>query len=233
MTKRAPGLKETIKRIPVVGSLATAIWRRLHSAERPFTTSEEYWIRRYASGGNSGSGSYNRLAEFKARVLNEFVRQEGIGSVIEFGCGDGNQLRLAEYPSYLGFDVSPRAVAACREIFATDATKAFKLVGEYAGETADATFSLDVVYHLVEDGAYHEYMARLFDAARRFVVVYSSDTDEQQVPQAPHVRHRRFSAWVKEQRPEWRLRAHLPNEFPYRGDAEEGSLADFYIFEKA
>jgi len=30
--------------------------------------SVEYWIERYASGGNSGSGSYRSLAEFKAEI---------------------------------------------------------------------------------------------------------------------------------------------------------------------
>ena len=35
--------------------------------------SHEYWEKRYASGGNSGAGSYNYLAEFKAEILNNFV----------------------------------------------------------------------------------------------------------------------------------------------------------------
>lgn len=38
---------------------------------------------------------------------NDFVRARGIDSVIEFGCGDGAQLALAEYPAYGGIDVSP------------------------------------------------------------------------------------------------------------------------------
>ena len=48
-----------------------------------------------------------RLAAFKAEVPNDFVRARGIDSVIEFGCGDGAQLALAEYPAYVGIDVSP------------------------------------------------------------------------------------------------------------------------------
>ena len=42
------------------------------------------------------------LAKFKARVMNDFVRENGIRSVIELGCGDGMQLALADYPRYLG-----------------------------------------------------------------------------------------------------------------------------------
>ncbi|MBI9084342.1 MAG: hypothetical protein JEZ11_12140 [Desulfobacterales bacterium] len=73
----------------------------------------EYWERRYAQGGTSGAGSYGRLAEFKAEVLNTFVEERGVQNIIEFGCGDGNQLSLAKYPSYVGLDASKTAVTQC------------------------------------------------------------------------------------------------------------------------
>ncbi len=38
-----------------------------------------------ARGKNSGAGSYNELAEFKANVLNDFVRENDIQTVIEYG----------------------------------------------------------------------------------------------------------------------------------------------------
>ncbi|WP_125185483.1 hypothetical protein [Botryobacter ruber] len=37
--------------------------------------SSDYWEKRYSSGGTSGSGSYNRLAEFKADVLKSFIKR--------------------------------------------------------------------------------------------------------------------------------------------------------------
>ena len=40
---------------------------------KTFPGSEEYWKKRYNSGGHSGDGSYNKLAEFKAKILNNFV----------------------------------------------------------------------------------------------------------------------------------------------------------------
>jgi hypothetical protein len=39
------------------------------------------------------------------------VAERRIRSVIEFGCGDGNQLGLMRYPSYLGLDIEPCAAA--------------------------------------------------------------------------------------------------------------------------
>src|ERR671913_732501 len=110
--------KEMAKRVPLLGPVSRKIKHTLFA--EPFHGSESYWIKRYASGGNSGVGSYNKLAAFKAEVLNDFVRQNNVRSVIEYGCGDGNQLKLAEYPFYTGFDVSPEALALCDNLFHSD-----------------------------------------------------------------------------------------------------------------
>jgi hypothetical protein len=64
----------------------------LRARRRAFPGSGSFWENRYRTGGTSGSGSYGRLAEFKAEILNEFVRERGVSSIIEFGCGDGAQL---------------------------------------------------------------------------------------------------------------------------------------------
>lgn len=223
--------KETIKGIPYLGRLARKIKKRIFDKLHPFPGSEEYWIRRYDTGGNSGSGSYNRLAEFKGEMLNRFVKNHGILTVIEYGCGDGNQLKLAEYPAYIGFDISPKAVSRCREIFQHDKTKSFRLMSEYRQETAQLTISLDVLYHLVEDETYHSYMKRLFDSADQYVAIYSSNTDMNSAEHDVHVRHRKFTAWVEVHRPQWRLIQHIPNKFPFKGDYSDGSFADFFIYE--
>lgn len=204
-------------------------------AGKPFPGSEQYWIERYDDGRTSGSGSFNELAEFKAEIVNGYVARHGVGSVMEFGCGDGNQLALADYPAYVGFDVSPRAVELCRERFRGDASKRFMLMDEYAGQRAELTLSLDVVYHLVEDAVFESYMQTLFDAAERFVIVYSSNAEIREEGQAAHVRHRHFTPWVESNRPDWRLVEHVPNRFPPAAPGSPGSpgsLADFYVFEK-
>ena len=226
-----------VNSVPVVDNAAmlkrllSKIGRRL--AGKPFPGSEQYWIERYESGRNSGAGSYNELAAFKAEIINDFVARHAVDSVIEFGCGDGNQLALAAYPSYTGFDVSPHAVRLCEERFRGDDTKRFLLIDAYAGETAELTLSLDVVYHLVEDPVFEAYMQRLFDAARRFVIVYSSNTDVREEGQAAHVRHRVFTDWVERNRSDWKLAAHIPNRYPPHASGSSGSLADFYVYERA
>lgn len=226
-------MKRVIRHIPILGPwLARIYWRSRapRQSASNFDGSRSYWETRYATGSNSGVGSYGKFAEFKAEFLNHFVDENHITSVIEFGCGDGNQLSLAHYADYLGFDVSATAVSACRARFGAQAGRRFSLVDEYAGETAELTLSLDVLYHLVEDAVFEDYMKRLFDAATRHVIIYSSNTDDAMGNTSPHVRHRRFTNWVETHRPEWRLIRHVPNRYPYAGDYRTGSFADFYVF---
>ena len=65
-----------------------------------------YWESRYAQGGNSGAGSYGRLAEFKAEIINQVVLEHEIKTVVDWGVGDGNQLAMLNFSEYLGVDVS-------------------------------------------------------------------------------------------------------------------------------
>lgn len=206
-----------------------AVRRRLN--ERGFKDSGSYWDRRYQTGGNSGEGSYGRLAVFKAEFLNALVEREGVSTVLEFGVGDGAQLELAEYPSYRGLDVSPTAIAQCRERFAGDDTKVFTVhdaLTDPLPDRAELTLSLDVIYHLVEDRVFEAYMGHLFDSAERLVVVYASNKDER-LP-TPHVRHRRFTDWVETNRPAWQMVEHTPNRYPEGSGGSETSFADFYTF---
>lgn len=226
-------MKKIIKKIPIIGRVAQRVYRKWINPPKPFSGSENYWIERYNSGGNSGDGSNRKLAEFKAEILNKFVLKENIKTIIEYGCGDGNQLKLAEYPTYTGFDVSPKAITLCRELFTDDTTKIFRLMKEYAGEKAQLTLSLDVIYHLIEDEVFNEYMHRLFDSAEEFVIIYSSNTNENKQDQAAHVKHRKFSEWVGRLKPEWKLRSHISNKYPFTGDTKTGSFADFIIYERA
>jgi hypothetical protein len=220
-------LKQTIKRLPILRSVAKYVINKL----RPFHGSADYWEQRYKSGGDSGAGSYRQLAEFKAQLLNDFVKTNHITTVIEYGSGDGNQLQLADYPAYTGFDVSPSAIQRCQMLFKNDPTKSFKLMTDYAGERAQLTLSLDVIYHLVEDAVFNAHMQLLFDSAERFVIVYASNFEESaQARINLHVRHRKFTDWVETARPQWKLLSHIPNAYPYSGDNDTGSLADFYIY---
>jgi SAM-dependent methyltransferase len=219
--------------IPVLGPGLKSL-RGQSGPPEEFRSSPTYWERRYCEGGNSGVGSYGRLAHFKAAILNDFVAKHGIASVVEFGCGDGAQLALADYPDYLGLDVSLQAVEICRQRFGGDPAKRFQDLQSVTGGSvkAELSLSLDVIYHLVEDGIYQTYMHNLADAATRFVGVYSSNVA---LPgHVPHIRHRCFTDWFASNAPEWTPIGTILNAFPHDpANPDETSWADFHFFERA
>ncbi len=187
-----------------------------------------YWERRYARGGDSGAGSSGKLAAYKAEVVNRCVKTHTIKSVVEFGCGGGQQLSLANYPSYIGLDISKTAVEQCRVLFANDPSKSFEIYAPNlfnpAEFQADTAISLEVIFHLTEEDVYQKYLQDLFASARRWAVIFSSDEADDTGGIFPHFKPRHFTPDVP---PGWVLRERLPN--PHR----DMSVSDFYFFEKS
>jgi cyclopropane fatty-acyl-phospholipid synthase-like methyltransferase len=198
---------------------------------RLFPGSARYWEQRYAGGGTSGAGSYGAAARWKADRVNAWVAELGVTSGVDLGCGDGAQLGLADYPRYLGLDRSGTAVRACVARFRDDPTRSFlrydpEDLHDPAGWLrADLALSLEVIFHLVEDEVYEDYMNRLFDSAERYVVICSNDADGGQ--RAPHERHRAFTAWIAANRPVWRLERRLDPP------AEAGLMSSLYLYRRA
>lgn len=217
-------VKDLVRPLPGVRQLSLMRQRLV------FPGSAGFWEQEYANGGTSGDGSHGMLAAAKAEFLNKFVQDHEVRSVIEFGCGDGHQLSLANYPRYIGLDVSRSAIGLCKARFSDDSDKSFFL---YDGKCfvdnaglfiADLAMSLDVIYHLVEDGVFNTYMADLFAASRKYVVLYTSNTV---IPgTAPCVRHREFSTWVDRNCPQWQL------TYVESGINPEPGRADFYVYER-
>ena len=193
--------------------------------------SANYWCARYLNNGNSGAGSYGRLAQFKADVINSFVKENNVKSVIEYGFGDGNQLSLFNFEQYLGFDVSDKVVDICRQKFKNYPDYVFKNLKEYKGDKAELVLSLDVVYHLIEDEIFDSYMKRLFASADKFVIIYSSNKNEKH---CTHVKHRKFTDWIDANVSHWKLLKFIPNKYTYdANNQKETSFADFYIYSRS
>lgn len=223
MTKSS--IKRKLAAVPGVAWLVNAVRRRR------FRSSSQYWELRYRRGETSGAGSYGRYADYKAEMLNRFVAAKGILKVAEFGCGDGNQLKKLTFAQYLGIDISPAAVEMCRTMYRHDQSKAFLT---YAGEEAittirhfgpELTISLDVIYHLVEDAVFEDYITNLFNLSSGYVIIYSTNFDMRY--DSLHQVDRKFTDYVEKNIKGWALMKVLNN--PHKG-AETRS--DFYIYEK-
>ncbi len=232
--KRYPALANPLRRISI-GLQEISRWPKAQWLKLNFRPGD-YWEARYAQGGNSGWGSYGPLSEFKAEVLNHFIEHRAIQSVVELGCGDGNQLSLLRCSNYTGLDISSKAMELCQTRFLGDSTRRFVLyrpsITEMDALRSDLALSLDVIYHLVEDTAFRRYMTDLFRVATRYVIIYSDNVDRP--GESVHIRHRKFSAWIESNCPNWKLLEHIPNPYPYNPDKDSGkgtSWADFWIYE--
>jgi SAM-dependent methyltransferase len=191
---------------------------------------KEYWNNRYAKGGNSGDGSYGELARFKADFINNLIETQQLKSVIEFGCGDGNNLALYKTAHYLGFDIAQSAIALCCATYANDATKSFLLYDPKLFKNqyikADLVLSLDVLYHIISEDDYVKSLDDLFATSNRFVLLYTN------IQPLPYEQEK--GAWVKrrdtlnylKKYKDFKLIQTQPNPFP------EKSWADFLLLEK-
>lgn len=195
--------------------------------------SKDYWNNRYLKNGNSGSGSYENLAQFKAEIINNFVESYNVKSVIELGCGDGNQLKYANYKEYKGFDVSTKAIEICRANFIKDKSKRFLDYSEIkkAKHQEELVLSLDVIFHLIEDEVFNEYMKDLFTASSKYVIIYSCNYNKKI---AAHVKCRKFTDWIHTKyKNEFKLIKYIPNRFPFDEKLPNStSFSNFYIYER-
>ena len=77
------------------------------------------------------------------------------------------------------------------------------------------------------------YMQHLFASSKKFIIIYSNDTDNNKFLGYPHIKSRKFSDWIIQNAPEWKLIERIPNKYPYEGPGKSGSWCDFFIYEKA
>ncbi|WP_075995638.1 class I SAM-dependent methyltransferase [Salaquimonas pukyongi] len=228
-------IKKTTAALPLVGPILRWVHQKITGKKIiEFKSSDQYWEDRYRAGRTSGSGSYGRLAQFKADFLNDFVEKNDIKSIVEFGCGDGAQLTLAKYPNYIGFDVSPAAIRLCKELFSKRPEFSFHTVQSEAFNAlkpVDLALSLDVIYHLIEEDVFESYMEKLFNSSRRFIIIYAYDFEKNY--RSKHEKGRKFTKWIESNAPKWKLTDRVPNKYPYSlSDPENTSQSDFFIYKK-
>lgn len=220
--------------------LAKKFYGRIKNLFKPQFSSKEYWQNRYETGGNSGSGSYNHLAIYKAEYLNAFAEDNKINSVIEFGCGDGNQIKSFTFSNYIGLDVAPKSIELCTAEFKDDKTKSFFLYDNRYFQDNNGVFkfdlaiSLDVLYHLIEQDVYESYLIHLFQSAKKFVLIYSSNENVPAAHAQFHVKERVFTNDVERLIPNFKFVRRDENKYStkYYKDEDIGSLSDFFLFER-
>lgn len=166
----------------------------------------KYWENRYRQltnennhlmKYNSGRGSYGEDAKKKAEYINDIIKKYNIKTLNDFGHGDGNQLSLINgFEKYYGYDVSETIRKRCismypdqeKYIFLNDAYDFFQY------PKSDLSMSLDVLYHILDQEPYEEYLRILFSISK-YVLIYAVDKDE---PKGIHCMARKFTTYISE-----------------------------------
>ena len=185
--------------------------------------SKQYWIDRYERNrGNSGVGSYGVYATYKAKIINKFVLDNNIETVCELGCGDGNQTSLFIIKKYFGYDVSSFIINENKKkIGIINNNYVFSdNINDFTSMKYDLTLSLDVIYHLIEENVYHEYMSYLFDLSNKYVIIYSLNENIKLLES-----HNRFRDFLLDVPKNFILLEKIEN--PLKGFDTQ---SDFYIF---
>lgn len=191
----------------------------------------DHWNERYKNGGNSGNGSYGRLASFKAAIINDFISEKNIKSAIEFGVGDGHNLGFYKIDDFLGLDVSPKVIEICKNRYQNDGSKQFAVIkplDEFSCDRKfDCSLSIDVLYHLVEQDVYETHLNNLFASSDKFVIIYAWDTDEEEgMNLSVHVKPRKFTKYISSKFSNWELIGNVKQIY-------KESSSDFFFYEKS
>lgn len=183
------------------------------------------WELRYRNGGNSGAGSYGSIADHKAEVINNLINEKNIKTITDCGCGDGNQISLIHgYDEYHGFDISPYIIDVCRKMFINKPNMHFYNSMDELPK-ADLILSLDVIYHIVDDNDFENYIKFLFNNSLRFVLLFTSNHTRNDNPDASdYINHRIVTDYIEKNVSKFKLTQIITNNLE--------TSADFYLYER-
>jgi SAM-dependent methyltransferase len=200
--------------------------------EREFD-SNKYWEDRYKNNETSGDGSYGKLAIFKGNIIYNFIKEYDVKSILDLGCGDGNQLKYYNTTNinYIGVDPSSTIINKLKEIYKNDKNKKFIILDKNFNTKAELTLSCDVLFHLINLNIWEKHIDNLFNISTKYVIIYAYDFDQDW---NNHCKSRKFTDFIKKKYSNWQLIKVIKNEYPlFEGcDDKNASMSDFYFYKK-
>jgi len=205
------------------------VYKRYKKIFKGFFDSQKYWEERYANWWNSWEWSYAKMAEYKAQIINDIIKRYKIKSIIELWCWDWNNLQYYDKVNYTWFDISKKAIENCIDRYLEDKNKSFLYYEPKFFKSGwlqkEMVVSLEVIFHLVEDSIYRKYMTDLFNTSSKYVVIFSSNHDNNK-NSAIHVKHREFTKDVSK---DFKLIRKIETPTVWN---KKLFFSDFYLFEK-
>lgn len=139
----------------------------------------QYWVTRYGTGGDSGFGSHDEHSiKFKGDYINEFIKKFNVETLFDYGCGDGNQLKMINgFTHYTGYDIAPNIIEDCKILYVGHEDKFFtSKLDDIIGKKFDLAISMDVTYHIIEDELFKFYLDTLFSSAD-VIILFTTNSD--------------------------------------------------------
>jgi len=198
-----------------------------------FFDSNNYWETRYKNNGTSGDGSYGVLAIFKGEIINNIIKNYNIKSIIDLGCGDGNQLTFLDIDNvdYIGIDPSKTVIHKLKKKYIKSINKKFILMTDIITEKAELSISCDVLYHLINRDIWEKHIDNLFTTGLKYVIIYAYDCDKDW---GNHCKSRKFTDFIEKNYSNWELIKVVKNKYPISENSNDtnSSMSDFYIYKK-
>lgn len=205
----------------------------------------DFWDNRYAIGGTSGVGSTGNLLNFKINFINDFIKNNDIKTVLDFGHGDCSLAKEIIVDTYLGIDgaksinrdidgfqsVNKYLTCSRFDVLSTDIEKYIKNVN------IDMTMCIDVLYHILDDEI--EYLEKtlhnLYCSSSKYIMIYAQDSELEGAykhysdPSVNRSTHMYNCPWKQLLRTKYfnDLKLIYEQELP-----QPGCDAKFYIYEK-
>jgi len=153
-----------------------------------------YWESRYKNGQNSGAGSYGDNADFKAMIIDRIIKDYDVESLLDIGCGDGNQISLVKSQvDYCGYDISSTTIKNCELKFKGDDRKQFHVFDPMVYNPSpawDMTMCLDCLFHITIEEEWLKTIECICNCAENVVLIVTN-TEEIRDEYFPHVNFKR------------------------------------------
>lgn len=137
------------------------------------TIAKNYWNNRYASGGNSGYGSYDEQLYKKLKWLSGL----DVKTITEIGCGDFNfgKHLLGIYPEakYTGQDISDVIIEQNKIKYPQ-----YKFTTNGPLLTGDLLLCIDVLYHVLDDKEYEQLLSDLKEGWTKYLAITAYETPQ-------------------------------------------------------
>lgn len=141
--------------------------------------SAEYWKDRLQTIGDAGAGSGGPMRLFKIDTINDFIRENRVQSVLDFGYGDCRVSAFIRSKIYTGVDITDKFAFMAGMFIAEHTTllrSPFDI--DIPAPPHELVICLDVLFHILphEIEYLHKTLDNIYKYSNRHIIIYAQDS---------------------------------------------------------